>query len=158
MRKANREVQDRRELLEILEKCDVCRIGLTNSEAAYIVPMNFGFEWPEDGLLTLWFHCAREGRKLDMIRENGNVCFEMDCGHELKHGATACAYSMNFESIIGYGRICVEVDAARRIHGMETIMRKYSRESAFQFADAALAQTVALRLDVREFTGKRLQK
>jgi nitroimidazol reductase NimA-like FMN-containing flavoprotein (pyridoxamine 5'-phosphate oxidase superfamily) len=65
---------------------------------------------------------------------------------------------MNFESIIGFGKIHVEEDAARRIHGLETIMKKYSRDSVFRFSGAALAQTVALRLDVGEFTGKRIQK
>ncbi|MDR0875797.1 MAG: pyridoxamine 5'-phosphate oxidase family protein [Clostridiales Family XIII bacterium] len=179
MRKANREITDRGELAAVLENCDVCRIGLLPDGVScpYIVPMNFGYEFGGDvdgensddngddngddkdsGGLTLYFHCAREGRKLDIIAQNPNVCFEMDCAHELKPGDAPCAYSMNFESIIGSGRISVCTEQEERLHGLTQIMRKYSTENEFRFSEKALDLTVILKLTVSEFTGKRLKK
>ncbi|MDR2486705.1 MAG: pyridoxamine 5'-phosphate oxidase family protein, partial [Clostridiales Family XIII bacterium] len=45
MRKADREIKGKEALTEILQKCDVCRLGLNTGGAPYIVPVNFGFEW-----------------------------------------------------------------------------------------------------------------
>jgi nitroimidazol reductase NimA-like FMN-containing flavoprotein (pyridoxamine 5'-phosphate oxidase superfamily) len=159
MRKANREITDCGELAAVLEKCDVCRLGLLPDgvPCPYIVPMNFGYEFDGDDL-TLYFHCAKEGRKLDIIAQNPNVGFEMDCSHELKPGSAPCDYSMNFESIIGNGRISVCTERKERLHGLTQIMRKYSPEKEFHFSEKALELTVVLKLTVTEFTGKRLKK
>ena len=66
MRRRDREITDREKMLEIVAECDCCRLGLVDNGEAYIVPMNFGFE-DAGSALTLYFHCAAEGRKLDLI-------------------------------------------------------------------------------------------
>ena len=65
MRRRDREITDREKMLEIVAECDCCRLGLVDNGEAYIVPMNFGFE-DAGSALTLYFHCAAEGRKLDL--------------------------------------------------------------------------------------------
>ncbi|MDR3305432.1 MAG: pyridoxamine 5'-phosphate oxidase family protein [Clostridiales Family XIII bacterium] len=157
MRKANREIKNQDEIVSILEKCDVCRLGLARDGIPYIVPMSFGYEWA-GGRLILYFHCAKEGKKLDIMRENANACFEMDCSHELKPGEAACDYSMNFESIIGSGRIAELAGREERIHGLTCLMKKYSAAPKFVFSESALALTAVLRLEVSEYAGKRLMK
>ena len=69
MRRSDREIADKSEIIRIIEKCDVCRLALSQNNAPYIVPMSFGYEYA-DNKLTIYFHCAKEGRKLDIIREN----------------------------------------------------------------------------------------
>jgi len=107
--------------------------------------------------LTLWFHCATEGRKIDLIADGCAAGFEMDTGHELHQGEGACDYSMSFESVIGAGRICQVTDKEERLHGLETIMSHYGG-AGLPFNDAVLAKTCVLRLDAAAFTCKRLQK
>jgi nitroimidazol reductase NimA-like FMN-containing flavoprotein (pyridoxamine 5'-phosphate oxidase superfamily) len=158
MRKANREIKNQSELIAILNTCDACRLGLSDHGMPYVVPLNFGYEYFDDGNLVLYFHCASEGRKLDIIAENPNVCFEMDCSHELKPGDTPCEYSMNYESIIGSGQIVKCAEKADKIHGLTQIMRKYSDKDSFEFPDKILAITTVLKLRVDEYVGKRLQK
>ena len=63
--------------------------GLRLRRHSYIVTMNFGYEW-EGRLPAFYFHCAREGRKLEMMRSNPRVCFELDCGHALRTGPAPC--------------------------------------------------------------------
>ena len=64
---------------DILEKSDVCRISFAVNNLPYIVTMNFGYRFA--GHLELYFHCAKKGRKLDLMRKNSLVCFEMDIDH-----------------------------------------------------------------------------
>jgi nitroimidazol reductase NimA-like FMN-containing flavoprotein (pyridoxamine 5'-phosphate oxidase superfamily) len=157
MRKANREIKDRAELAAVFEECDVCRIGMIDDGVPYIVPMNFGFSWIGDAL-TLYFHCASDGRKLEIIARNPSVCFEMDCSHELKIVDQPCMCSMNYESIIGNGEIVVCEDRAEKIVGLRHIMQKYSAAESFDFPEAQLNMTTVLELRVKNFSGKRLRK
>ena len=65
MRKANREVKDRNEIIEIMKKCDVCRLVVNNGDYPYIIPLNFGLDTNEEKII-LYFHSALEGTKIDI--------------------------------------------------------------------------------------------
>lgn len=157
MRKSNREVTRHEELTTLLDQCDVCRLGLSDDGQPYIVPLNFGYHWDETGL-TLFFHCAGEGRKLDIIRRNNRVCFEMDHRHALKTGDLACQFSMNFESLIGEGLIEIVTDPSEKLAALNQIMRHYSDRTDWTFDEKVLAITTVLCLKATQFTGKRLNK
>ena len=156
MRKSNRALNDQAAIESVLADSDVCRIGMYADGEVYIVPMNFGYILGDDGTLTLYFHCANEGRKLDMIRQNPEVCFEMDTAHRLipGEGGKACGYSMNYASLIGVGRIGILKDKDERIHALTQIMRHYSDNDSFTFDETMLRLTTVLRLKARTYTGK----
>lgn len=181
MRQAKREITDTEEIARILQASDVCHLGLADNGEPYVVPLNYGFCWQE-GELTLYFHCAVAGRKLDIIQQNSRAFFQMDCDHELKTAATACGYSMNYACIMGAGQIEIVQDPAERAFGLQTIMRHYtvsaasgsadgvsaasgsvdgvndSNEHLCSFDPASLAKTVVLRLRASEWSGKALRK
>jgi len=157
MRKANREIKDRDGILAVIQNSDVCRIGLYADGQVYIVPMSFGFDMDESGALTLYFHCANEGRKLDMIAKNPEVCFEMDTDHMYVPGedGKACNSTMNYASVIGNGHIEILTDEDERISALTTIMKHYSKKEHFDFDAAILKQTTVLKLTAYSYTGKR---
>ena len=157
MRRSDREIRDQTEILDIIEKCDVCRLALSEDNVPYIVPLNFGYEYT-DGKLTLYFHGATEGKKLDIIRKNPLACFEMDCSHRLVTAETACKFSMEFESVIGNGKLSFCVEKSEKIKALNQVMKKYAKDKEFIFPDHALESIAVFKLDVAEFTGKRLRK
>jgi uncharacterized protein len=154
MRRVDRRIEDRGELAAILEKCDVCRLAFAEGGAAYIVTMNFGFDWSREFPL-LYFHCAREGRKLDMMRANPRVCFELDADHELVTGPAPCDWGMKFASLVGYGELRPAADEAERGLGLDAIMRHYGWSGAAEYAAGAMGATTVLVLEVDELCGKR---
>ena len=105
MRRAEREIRDPGELEDVIRRAEVCRLGMVDGGEPYIVPMNFGYR---DG--HLYFHCAREGRKLDVLRANPRVCFELEAGVRTVRGETACKWSTAYESVIGWGTATVLMD------------------------------------------------
>lgn len=157
MRQAEREIKNTDELEDILQKCDTCRLALSDDGQPYIVPLNFGYQL-NDGQLTLYFHCAAAGRKLDIISRNSRACFEMDCSHQLLTGELACQYTMNFESIIGSGPVETVSDPGEKTAGLNALMRHYSGRADWSFDPHALAKTTVLQLKAVEFRGKRLNK
>ena len=68
MRRSDREIKEYNEIIGVIEKCDVCRLALNNDGYPYIIPLNFGFK-EENGKAELYFHCANEGTKLELIKK-----------------------------------------------------------------------------------------
>lgn len=153
MRRKEREVTDYGRMLEIVEACDCCRIGLTDERGAYIVPLNFGWE-NRDGELILYFHGANEGKKIDLIRSQPEISFEMDTRHELTAGKTACSYSYLYQSVMGRGRIEILQELSEKAHGLDLVMEHYTAKKEWKYPEPMLRQMAVLKLTVTEWSGK----
>jgi nitroimidazol reductase NimA-like FMN-containing flavoprotein (pyridoxamine 5'-phosphate oxidase superfamily) len=149
-----REIIDIDEKLEIITKCKVCRLGLSENNYPYIVPLNYGFSY-DDGKLTLYFHSAVEGKKLDIIQKNNNACFEIDCDSKLIEGETPCDYSYEFKSIIGFGKIVLLNTKDEKANGLNYLMKQQTgKDIKYNFNENELSNIVVYKMLVEEFTGK----
>lgn len=156
MRRKDREVTEKNELIEIMKKCDVCRLVLNNGDYPYIVPLNFGME--DTGKeIRLYFHSAMEGYKLDLIRKDGRASFEMDCGHELEYFEDQGYCTMAYESIVGRGEVRI-LNESEKERALTKIMEQYHPEGSAYYNPAATERTTVYCLTVREMTGKRKLK
>ncbi len=153
MRRKDREVTDENKIEEIMSKCHCCHLGLNDDGKVYIVPLNFGFV-KEKGKYILYFHGAKEGRKIDIINKNNLVGFEMDRNYELVTGNTACNYSALYQSIIGNGKISFVEDKKEKIKGLNAIMRQTTGNGQWEFKDKMLDVVAVLRVDVDELSCK----
>lgn len=104
LRRKDREVKDYQEIIKIIDACDCCRLGFVDDKEAYIVPLNFGYEIIGSNL-TLFFHSAKEGRKIDLVNKQKSVAFELDCSHKLVEGKEACDYTFLYQSVMGKGKL-----------------------------------------------------
>ena len=103
MRRAEREIADFEQQLELLARCKVCRLGLRDEEGPYILPLNFGFARQNDGLV-LYFHSAKAGRKLRAIAADPLVAFELDTDHQLREAKEPCGFGYAYACLTGTGR------------------------------------------------------
>ena len=156
MRRNDREITNRQEILDILFKCGVIRLVINTPNYPYVVPMNFGIE-AEGQTLTLWFHSACEGMKLDLIKQDNRLGFEADCSNNIIAGGRACDYTIEYESVIGFGDMEICDDIESKLRGLRAIMRHYVPGEEFTFTDTELAAVCVLRLNVKQITGKRLK-
>lgn len=155
MRRTDREITDFEEIICILKKSSVCRVAFFDDSYPYIVPLNFGVE--TDGKkVVLYFHCANEGKKLDLLKRNNKVAFEMDCPDKFFDGEKACYSTMEFDSICGNGSIEIVGDD-EKIHALTMLMQQYSDKKEIVFDDKVLKAVTVLRMTVNEITGKRLK-
>ena len=152
MRRKDREITSSSELNEIFREADVCRIALIDGNVPYIVAMNFGYSEQDN---SIYFHSAKEGRKLDLISKNNNACFQIDTAHELLESDIACNFSMNYKSIVGTGIISIVEDEQERKRGLNVIMEHYTGKDNFVFDDEILNMTCILKLEIEEMTGKK---
>lgn len=153
MRRKDLEIHDQKEIEAILSKAGVCRIGMVDGNKPYIVAMNFGYE--NDGSPRLWFHGATKGRKIDIIRRNPEVFFQVDIDHQLITAKDACDFSMLFRSVTGNGKITIIEHVEEKIHGLQVIMAHYTGSRDYTFSPEMLSATAILRMDINDMTGKK---
>ena len=127
-------------------------LGLSVNDEPYVVPMNYGYTM-EDGKLTLYLHSAVRGKKLDMIRANPKVFFEIDCDRMPFEGRVPCQYGMVYSSIMGRGTATLVEDAEAKKQAM-TILMKTQTGKDFSFNDRLVSIVTVIRIDVSEYTAK----
>lgn len=151
MRRTDREVTEFEEIVAIMEKCDVCRIALHDEAYPYILPLNFGMQ-VQDGKIELFFHGAMEGTKYDLIARDNRASFEMDCEHKLLTEPERGNCTMDYESVIGQGRIEM-VPEEEKYNALMILMKHYHKED-FPFNQAVMPHTRVFKLSVERVTGK----
>jgi nitroimidazol reductase NimA-like FMN-containing flavoprotein (pyridoxamine 5'-phosphate oxidase superfamily) len=157
MRRSDREVKKFDEIIKIMEKCDVCRLAMMDEEIPYILPLNFGMQVLGD-TVTLYFHGARQGKKLELLAKNNKVSFEMDCSHRLVTDVAAGSCTMEFESVIGRGLIETVDNENEKYDALCILMAQYVKSEEFPFDRAIMPATTVLKCTVQQMTGKRRMK
>jgi hypothetical protein len=153
VRRKDRQIVNPSEIMNILKKADVCRLAMCDDgKVPYIVPMTFGFG--KDGSKSLYFHSASDGKKINILKKNNLVCFEADIEHKLLFQGDACSCSMLYQSVIGMGRISFVTDASEKIEALQAIMNHYTKKSEHVFDEKEVKQTIIMRLDIEEISGK----
>jgi nitroimidazol reductase NimA-like FMN-containing flavoprotein (pyridoxamine 5'-phosphate oxidase superfamily) len=149
MRRKEKEITVFSEMEDIIRRSQVCRLGLVDEDGAYIVPLCFGYK---DN--SLFFHSAREGRKIDILKRHNRVCFEFDGDTRITSGKTACAWGMQFRSVIGYGEASFIEDPKEKRRALDIIMGQYA-DGDFEYSDKALDKTLIIKVNISSMTGKK---
>ena len=152
MTKRERQITDQKQILHILDTAKVLYLGLCANNEPYVVPMNYG-HCLEDGRLVLYLHSAVKGKKLDMIRENPRVFFEMDCDLVPFESKLPCQYGLAYSSVLGRGTATIVEDVEEKKRAMSLLM-KTQTEKDFQFEDRLVSIVAVIRIDVSEYTAK----
>jgi uncharacterized protein len=148
MRKTEREIRDRSTIDTMIRNSQVCRLGLTDGTEPYVVPLCFGY----DGR-SLYFHCAPEGRKIELLRRNNQVCFEFDQIDEIIENEQACRWGMRFRSVIGSGTASFLEAPEEKRQALTLLMQQYSPK-AFTFPEDILAHTTVIKIEIESISGK----
>ena len=152
MRRKDREVTRHGDLLGMIARFKVCRLGLWDGREVYVVPLNFGYE-EKNGSLSLFFHCAREGRKLDILQNRPEVSFEMDGDHVLLEGDVPCRYSYAYGCVMGRGVVEFLREDEEKMHALRRIMLHQTGRDA-DFTPGMVRSVCVLRLKVEAISAK----
>ncbi len=134
LRRNDKEIKDKNEIAAILKRAIVCRIAFSENNKPYIVPVNFGYK---DN--CLYFHSAPEGKKIDILRNNNTVCFEIDIDFDIIKAATPCNWSAKYRSVIGFGKAFFVEDFEEKRSALNHIIQKYSDISnEYEFSEGVL--------------------
>lgn len=153
MRRKEREITDEQKIDEIISSCHCCRLGFYDNGKVYIVPLNFGY-CRENNTRIIYFHSAKSGRKIDLIRQNGAAGFELDTNYRLKEGTTACSYTAAYQSVIGTGTVTFVEDTMEKIAALQRIMSHNTGKDIWEFNASMVDAVTVLKLRVEEISCK----
>lgn len=153
MRREDREVTDDKKINEIIQKSKVCRVGFHDNGEVYIVPLNFGFV-AENGKRTFYFHSAKEGRKVDLVKQNPKVGFELDTDFELWEAESACDFSAGYQSVIGTGMISMVEEFEAKKAVLIEIMTSITGKRTWEFNEKMIDAVAIFSLEVADISCK----
>lgn len=152
MRRKDKEIKEKIILEEILKKNQVGRLGTSVGGIPYIIPMNFAYI--EDKILL---HTHKEGKKVQDIRENPYVCFEVDSGEIIKNDLP-CNYSWKYYSVIAFGKAKIIEGYELKYKALKIICDKYAigKSSKLNLELVRdLESLIIIQIDIQHMTGKK---
>ena len=152
MTKRELQITDLKEIQHILDTAKVLHLGLAVDNEPYIVPMNYGYTMDGEKL-TVYLHSAVRGKKLDMIRANPKVFFEVECDLIPFEGRVPCQYGLSYSSLMGRGDARIVEDVEEKKEAMSILMKTQTGKD-FPFEDRLVSIVSVIRIDVAEYTAK----
>ena len=153
MTRRERQVTDLDEIKKILDKSKVLHLGLVDGDEPYVVPMNYGYEF-QDEKLVFYLHGARRGRKIDAIKADPKVFYEMCCDITPFEGEVACKYGITYASIMGRGLATLVEDVEEKKKALSILMKTQTGKD-FTFEDKLTTVVSIIKIDTLEFTAKK---
>ena len=141
------------ELETIIQKCDVCSLAMVDQDGfPYVLPMNFGYK--DD---HIYFHSAQTGHKVDIIKNNPNVCISFSADEQLRwvNEDVACSWGMKYRSVLAYGKIEFIDDFDKKEEALKVIMKNYS-DREFTFNAPAVKDVLVFQVKVEKLHGRAL--
>ena len=150
MRKVHQEITDPSILETILGQSHICRIGMIDRDGLpYVLPFNYGYKDR-----SLYIHCALAGKKIDLLRLNPKVCFEIEDSARIVKDEVACKWATAYRSIIGYGTVSILTDLSQKQKGLELIMNHNGWEGPLVLDPKKVDSVLILQLHIESMTGK----
>jgi uncharacterized protein len=150
MRRTDKEIGSREEIDAIIRGSHVCRIALAMDNMPYVIPVSFGYDGD-----SIFLHTAKEGKKINYIKNNNNICFEFERNVKLfKDTKNACKWTFFYESVIGFGKIHELESLEQREVGLNRIMSQYSGKKRV-FGEDPLKNIRVWKIEITSITGKR---
>ncbi|MEG1930451.1 MAG: pyridoxamine 5'-phosphate oxidase family protein [Anaerovorax sp.] len=156
MRRRDREIKEHEEIVEILKQGSVCHLAMCKDQMPYVIPMLYVYD---DN--CVYFHCAEVGQKLDIIRENNNVCFEVQVnGTEIiKNGGMPCDWGYAFQSVIGFGKAEIINEEATKIKVYDLMVEKMRPADYVptegQYVPKKIKYSFIIKVEIDSISGKK---
>lgn len=149
---SDRGIKDKAEIEEIIQTAEICHLGLVDGDIPYVLPMNFAFENN-----VLYLHSGPDGKKVDVVAKNNNVCvsFDIDQKIQYRHEQVACSWSMRFRSVLLYGQVETITDYDEKVRILNLIMAKYAPGREFKYNAPAVKNVLIWKIPVKEIYGKK---
>jgi nitroimidazol reductase NimA-like FMN-containing flavoprotein (pyridoxamine 5'-phosphate oxidase superfamily) len=149
MRRREREITDRSEIDEIIRSARVMHLALSDNNRPFLVPVFYAY----DGS-SLYFHSARAGTKINILKCNSQVCFEISVDHGVIESDSACDFEARHRTVIGFGKATFIENEEEKTAALNRIVKQFT-DKTFEFPKANLNATAVIRIDIDLIKGKK---
>lgn len=150
MRRKDKQLTEPSQILAIIRQASALHLALSEQNRPYLIPLCFGYDGTH-----FYFHTAKQGRKIEIIKNNPHCAFELLAEATLKPGSNdnPCSWGFHYQSVIGRGIVKSLEDREAKQHALQMIMRQYA-EQEFSFTDEQLESCLVWAIEVAEIAAK----
>ena len=149
MRRKDREITEHFEIEDILSSAKIMHLALADNNVPFLVPLHFAF----DGR-AIYFHSARVGTKIEILKRNNLVCFEISEYRGVVASESACDFEASHRTVIGSGRAYFVDDDTEKIRALDLIVARFT-EKNFTYSKTKLDSTMVVRIEIDSIKGKK---
>ena len=149
MRRSDKKIENRDELTGIMLAGKIIRVAFADSEP-YVLPFNYAFDRDR-----IFIHCAREGRKLDIIKKDQRVAFEVSVDTGTIEAEQPCKFGFKYRCVIGKGAARFSTDINEITKGLDLIMKQISGKVRNIYDPDMLSKTGMIIIVIKELSGKK---
>lgn len=153
MRRKDREVTDFCEIVKIIDECEIIRLGLSDGDYPYIVPLNFAYTVSGEQI-CFYVHGAMAGRKYEMLTKNPKCSFEMDVPIMMDCMEEEGDVTMRYKSVMGKCSAELLDDEDRQKAIDDVIMARHEETKNFAYNKDTVKRTAVFKLTVTELSAK----
>ena len=153
MRRKDREVTDFNTIISIIDECEILRLGISDGDFPYIVPVNFAYTVDEEEV-SFYIHGAMAGRKYELLSKNPCCSFEMDIPLEMDCIVEKKDVTMRYKSVMGKCKVTFLEGDEKQAAIDNIIMARYEATRDFDYNRDAVKRTAVAKLSVIEMTAK----
>jgi nitroimidazol reductase NimA-like FMN-containing flavoprotein (pyridoxamine 5'-phosphate oxidase superfamily) len=149
MRRKEREITDHQEIEEILRKGKSMYLALSDNNLPFMVPVFYAYDGTH-----LYFHSAKAGTKIEIMKRNNQVCFAVSIDHGIVENDRACDFEAKHRTVIGFGKAVFVEDEEEKIGALTRIVAQFT-DKKFEFPKANLNATMVVRIEIISMKGKK---
>lgn len=149
MQKHNQQITDKKIIEEILSHSQICRIAMIDDMKPYLLPFNYGYRDH-----CIYIHSAPEGKKIDVLKKNNNVCFEIEQKAEIVKDTIPCKWATIYRSVVGYGKVDIITNYEQKKKALDIILAHNGGESKNRYQDNQIKTLVILKVNITKLTAK----
>lgn len=153
MRRKDREVTDFETIVDIIDECNIIRIGLSDGDFPYIVPLNFAYT-VSGKQIEFYVHGAMAGRKYELMNKNKKCSFEMDIPLKMDCITEKKDVTMRYKCVMGTANITFLEGEEKQNVIDNIIMNRYEETRKFDYNRKMVAVTAVAKLTVVDLAAK----
>jgi nitroimidazol reductase NimA-like FMN-containing flavoprotein (pyridoxamine 5'-phosphate oxidase superfamily) len=152
IRRKERAVTDPKEIRAVLREAEYVTVAMCADGEPYLATISHGYD-EERG--CIYFHCAREGKKVEILRANSLVWGQALIDGGYQQGKCAHFYrTTQFR-----GRVTFIEDLQEKKHALELMIKKLDSDPAMvikeQLTPDSVQKVLIGRIDIDFMSGKR---
>jgi nitroimidazol reductase NimA-like FMN-containing flavoprotein (pyridoxamine 5'-phosphate oxidase superfamily) len=149
MRRKDREITDKNEIDAIIRSGNIMHIALVDGDTPFLVPVFYGFDGE-----SLYFHSAKAGSKIEIMKRNNKVCFEISIDHGIIEDTSPCDFEAKHRTVIGLGKAIIVDNDIEKVKALDLVVAGITSKR-FEYPVANLNRTAIFRIDIESIKGKK---
>ena len=155
LRRKDKEIADEAQVRAILREAKHITIAMSLGDEPYLATLSHGYD---EGRNCVYFHCAREGKKVEILRGNPRVWGQALLDDGYQQGSCDHLY----RTAQFHGKVSFVEDQAEKEHALRVMIRHLDEDPekiiAEQITPHSTGRILVGRIDIDHMSGKRADR